>query len=183
MQPIFLIGFMGSGKTTLARAMARKLDLEFIDLDLYIENRFRRSIRDIFAESGEDYFRRLEASMLREVGEFENVIVACGGGTPCFNDNMYYMNSRGTTVFLDASREVLHRRLMLGRHKRPLMAGKDSEGVFRGIDEGMAGRRPVYSLAKLPCCSDYLESRDQIDNSVELLQQQLSALGNHITNC
>lgn len=180
MQPIFLIGFMGCGKTTLARAMARKFNLEFIDLDLYIENRFRRNIRDIFAESGEEYFRRLEASMLREVGEFENIIVACGGGTPCFNDNMTYMNERGTTVFLDASREVLHRRLMLGRHKRPLMAGKDSEGVFRGIDEGMAVRRPVYSRAKLTFCSDYLESHSQIENSIAQLQQQLALLGHSI---
>ena len=104
---IFLTGYMASGKTTLGKAFARACNLGFIDLDWYIEERMHMSVRDIFAERGEDGFRQLEKNMLHEVSEFENVVVACGGGTPCFFDNMDVMNSRGITVFLDAAQDVL----------------------------------------------------------------------------
>ena len=96
MKPIFIIGFMGSGKSTLGRALAQATGLTFIDLDTYIEQRFHANVRDIFAQRGEDGFRRLERMMLHEVSEFEDVIVACGGGTPCFFNNMEHINSHGT---------------------------------------------------------------------------------------
>ena len=82
--PIFLIGYMGTGKSTLGRAVARLGDIRFIDLDHYIEGRFHRSVSQLFEERGEDGFRKVEQAMLHEVGEFEDVIIACGGGTPCF---------------------------------------------------------------------------------------------------
>ena len=100
--PIFLIGYMGTGKSTLGRAVARLGDIRFIDLDHYIEGRFHRSVSQLFEERGEDGFRKVEQAMLHEVGEFEDVIIACGGGTPCFFDNMDYMNSRGLTILLEA---------------------------------------------------------------------------------
>lgn len=99
MKRIFLVGYMGSGKTTLGKAYARINNLEFIDLDWYIEERMHKTISELFAEKGEAGFRELERKMLHEVGEFENVMVACGGGTPCFYDNIDYMNSVGDTVF------------------------------------------------------------------------------------
>ena len=82
MTRIFLIGYMGSGKTTLGRALAPALDLQFIDLDHYIEQRYRKTIAQLFAESGEEGFREIERRILHEVGEFENVIISTGGGTP-----------------------------------------------------------------------------------------------------
>lgn len=99
MKRIFLMGYMGSGKTTLGRAFARAEGLEFIDLDWYIEERLHKSISELFAERGEEGFRNLERKMLHEAGEFEDVVIACGGGTPCFFDNMEYMNRQGTTIF------------------------------------------------------------------------------------
>lgn len=96
---IFLTGYMGAGKTTLGKAFARELNIPFIDLDWYIEERLHKSIRELFIERGEASFRELERTMLHEVAEFENVIISTGGGTPCFFDNMEYMNDNGQTVF------------------------------------------------------------------------------------
>ena len=84
---IFLTGYMGAGKTTLGKAFAREMNVPFIDLDWYIEERFHKSIRELFTERGEASFRELERNMLHEVGEFEDVVVSTGGGTPCFFDN------------------------------------------------------------------------------------------------
>ena len=111
MKRIFLIGYMGSGKTTLGKAYARENELAFIDLDWYIEERMHQSISDLFAKQGEAGFRELERKMLHEAGEFEDTVIACGGGTPCFFDNMEYMNAAGDTVFLDVHPDVLFRRL------------------------------------------------------------------------
>ena len=101
MTRIFLIGYMGAGKTTLGKAFARAMGLAFVDLDWYIEERFHKTIRQIFSERGEDGFRELEKRMLHEAGDFEDVVISVGGGTPCFFDNMDYMNQTGETVFLD----------------------------------------------------------------------------------
>ena len=88
MTRIILIGYMGAGKTTVGKALAKALGLPFYDLDWYIETRMRRTVKQIFDESGEEGFRRIEHNMLHEVAEFENVVVSCGGGTPCFYDNI-----------------------------------------------------------------------------------------------
>ena len=177
MRPIFLIGFMGSGKTTLAKAVARATSLEFIDLDSYIENRFRKNIRDIFAREGEARFRDMEARMLREVGEFENVVVACGGGTPCFAGNIDYMNSRGLTVELRASENRLHERLMKGRHKRPLIAGKNAEEVMAIIRKGLADRKPFYRRAAASFAADRRDDARQIEESTALFLKLMADNG------
>lgn len=177
MRPIFLIGFMGSGKTTLAKAVARATSLEFIDLDSYIENRFRKNIRDIFAREGEARFRDMEARMLREVGEFENVVVACGGGTPCFAGNIDYMNSRGLTVELRASENRLHERLMKGRRKRPLIAGKNAEEVMAIIRKGLSDREPFYSRAAASFDAERLDDARQIEESTALFLKLMADNG------
>ena len=108
MTRIFLTGYMGSGKTTLGRALAAEMGIPFIDLDHYIEKRYCKTIAQLFAEKGEEGFREVERRMLHEVGEFEDVIISTGGGTPCFFDNIEYMNAQGTTVYLDVPVERLH---------------------------------------------------------------------------
>lgn len=172
MSPIFIIGYMACGKTTFGRALARATGREFIDLDFYIEQRFRRTVSRIFAEDGEDKFRRMETAMLREAGEFENVIVACGGGTPCFADNMDYMLSRGTTVFLEASVGRIVERLCANNSRRPLMAGKSREEIEETVRRGLSARMPQYARAHIRYNGDNLEDRRQISDSVATFLKQ-----------
>lgn len=166
MAPIFLIGYMGCGKSTLGRNVGRITGLSFIDLDAHIESRFRVSVKEIFAKKGEQGFRDIERRMLREVGELQDVIIACGGGTPCFFDNMDFMNRAGTTVFLDTSLSKLHTRLMRGRHKRPLIADKDEHQLKDFICDALEARRPFYSRAKITFKGDELETERQIEETV-----------------
>ena len=121
MKPIFLIGYMGSGKTTLGKALSNRLGIQFIDLDIYIEGRFMQTVRQLFIERGEEGFRKIERNMLHEIAEIDNVIIACGGGTPCYSDNMEYMNRKGQTIFLQTSLQRLYTRLARNREKRPLI--------------------------------------------------------------
>lgn len=164
--PLFIIGYMACGKTTFGRALARATGRDFIDLDFYIEQRFRMSVSRIFAEKGEEDFRRMESAMLREAGEFENVVIACGGGTPCFNDNIEYMNSRGLTVWLEASVEKMVRRLVINNSRRPLMAGRSEAEIREGVVKGLAAREPYYSQAAMRLSGEDLEDRRQIGLAV-----------------
>lgn len=168
MKPIFLIGFMGTGKSTLGRALGRALGVDFIDLDSYIERRFHSNIRDIFARRGEDGFRDIERRMLEEVSQFEDVIVACGGGTPCFFNNVATMNAAGNTVWLQASHERLLERLKRGRQKRPLIARMTDEELDLYIAEAQRRREPFYSQANARFDSDRLDDADQIRESVAM---------------
>ncbi len=158
---------MGSGKTTLGRALSVATGRRFIDLDHYIENRFCCSVRDIFQQQGEDKFRQIERNMLHEVADFEDVIVACGGGTPCFYDNVDYMNEHGITVFLDTPIERLHSRLMRGRAKRPLIADKNEEELRAFIITALEQRMPFYSKANHKFSSQYLETESEVSVSVK----------------
>lgn len=173
MRPIFLIGYMGSGKTTLGRALGRRLGLQFIDLDLYIESRYMRTISQLFAERGEDKFRSIEREMLHEVAEMEDVVVACGGGTPCYYDNIDYMNRCGTTVFLSASEDRLFARLSINRNKRPLIKDLDDQSLRIFIRENLALRMPHYSKASHSFCGDRLEDLMQISTSVEKFIEEI----------
>lgn len=173
MRPIFLIGYMGSGKTTLGRALGRRLGLQFIDLDLYIESRYMRTISQLFAERGEDKFRSIEREMLHEVAEMEDVVVACGGGTPCYYDNIDYMNRCGTTVFLSASEDRLFARLSINRNKRPLIKDLDNQSLRIFIRENLALRMPHYSKASHSFCGDRLEDVMQISTSVEKFIEEI----------
>lgn len=167
MATIFIIGYMASGKTTFGRALARRLGYDFIDLDFYIRQRFRKSIPELFAEYGEEWFRERENALLREVGEFDRVVIACGGGTPCSEGNMDYMNSRGLTVLLEASEESTLRRLLLAKGKRPLTAGKSPEELREYIRTHKQCRMPFYSQARITQPSDDLESTRQINRTVD----------------
>lgn len=162
MKPIFLIGYMGCGKSTLGRALQAATGLEFIDLDRYIENRFHATVSDIFAQRGEDGFRRAEAAMLDEVSRFSDVVIACGGGTPCFFNNMDLMNERGLTVWLTTPVERLFERLQRNRSKRPVLADKSDEELLAFIIEALEQRHPYYSRAQEQFCATLLEDKSQI---------------------
>ena len=173
---IFLTGYMGAGKTTLGKALARKLNVSFVDLDWYIEERFHKTVSQLFQERGEQAFRELERNMLHEVGAFEDVVVSTGGGAPCFFDNMEFMNTHGTTVFLNVQPDVLFRRLRIAKQQRPILQNKTDEELKDFIVKALDGRYPFYSQAKLIFDADKLDDHWQIDQSVEQLHQQISDL-------
>ena len=165
---------MGCGKSTMGRAVSQLTGVPFIDLDNYIEGRYHMSVKEIFAKHGEEGFRDIERRMLQEVADFEDVIVACGGGTPCFFDNMEYMNAHGTTVFLNTPIPRLHSRLMRGRHKRPLIANKSDEELLEFIKKALADRWEHYAKAQIEFSSERLESREEIENTAREFIELLS---------
>lgn len=148
MKRIFLIGYMGSGKTTIGKLVAEKLGYGFVDMDTHIEEKYFNTISQIFAELGEDKFRLLEQRCLHEVAEFENVIISTGGGAPCFFDNIEYMNAHGLTIYLKLTPTELADRLEASHaNKRPLLAERKGEELRRFIADGLAKREPFYSQA------------------------------------
>ena len=173
MTRILLIGFMAAGKTTLGKALARELGLQFIDLDHYIENRYRSTVSQLFAERGEEAFRQIERNMLHEVAEFEDVIIATGGGTPCFFDNIDYMNGQGTTVFLEASVDTIHTRLTIARTQRPLVAQKTSDELRDYIIQMLELRKPYYTRAHHTFCANRLENICQVEESVKQFKKEI----------
>jgi shikimate kinase len=170
---VFLMGFMGAGKTTLGKALAKDLDVSFIDLDQYIERRYMKSVSQIFATRGEQGFREIESRMLREVGEFDDVIVSCGGSTPLIGDNMDFMLQHGQTVYLKCDNDTLLRRLKVARSQRPLIASKTDDELAAFIESETKRREPGYLKAEFICPGDRLESRDQISDTITYLKQLL----------
>jgi len=144
---IYLVGYMGSGKSTVGRRLAHLAGLLFIDLDKYIEERNCRSVPQIFAIEGEMAFREKEHKALEEVSEFDNVVVATGGGAPCYFDNMALMNTTGTTLFLDVEPQILAGRLAVSKTERPLIKGKTKQELIDFIIENLSKRRPFYELS------------------------------------
>ena len=173
MNRIFIIGYMGAGKTTVGKALAKELNIEFYDLDWYIDARMRKTVKQIFDEQGEEGFRRIENNMLHEVGEFENVIVSCGGGTPCFFDNMDFMNRQGETVYLKATPEVLYGHLKMGKTVRPLLLNKTPEEVQVFIKEQLQKREAFYTKAKHTLDVNLMDNYDKIKISVAKVKELL----------
>lgn len=169
MKCIILVGYMCVGKTTVGRALAKRLNCTFYDLDWYVEERFRKKIPLIFAEDGEAKFRDLEQRMLHEVAEFENIVLACGGGTPTFADNMPYMNSVGHTIFLQASPQTICAHLKVSKGKRPLLEGKTQEELAAFVTQQLEQRTPFYQQAHHTVNVDLLESFDDIEKVVDLI--------------
>lgn len=160
---------MGCGKTTLGRALAAAAGLKFIDLDHLITERQGASVPEIFARCGEEGFRAIERDMLHEASQQQDCIISCGGGTPCFFDNMEHMNASGTTLWLEAGEDTLFSRLIRKREKRPLLAGRTDGEIRDIIRTQLAARSPWYGRAALRWRGDSLEDRRQIDGTVAAL--------------
>lgn len=174
MRRIILIGYMGSGKTTVGKALSKETGMMFYDLDWYIESRMRKTVAQIFAEKGEEGFRKIEHNMLHEVAEFENVIISCGGGTPCFFDNIDYINQQGEVVYLKATPEVLYRHLLMGKVERPLIKNKTPEELIAYITEQVAKREEFYNKARYTLDVSLMDNYEKIQLSVDQLHQLLN---------
>lgn len=147
---IFLIGFMGCGKTHWGREMSRTLQVPFFDLDSVIEENEGKAITAIFAEKGEEYFRMLEKDVLYMLTEsHENFVMATGGGTPCFFNNIDYMKSRGTTIWINSSIDTLHNRLVKEKDQRPLVANIPDSELRSFIIRKYSDRKIFYQQANV----------------------------------
>ncbi len=146
---IFLIGFMGSGKSYWGRRWAERYGLPFIDLDQQVEEREHETIAAVFEKKGEAYFRETETSCLRGFSQHESFIMACGGGVPCFHDNIQWMNEQGTTVYLAADPPLLLERLIHEKDKRPLLKELDHPALLYFIENKLSERSVFYNQAKL----------------------------------
>ena len=177
MKPIFLIGYMGCGKTTLGEVLASQMGLQYIDLDEFIEQRQGMTITEIFDEMGENRFRELETEVLLDVAGMADVIIGCGGGTPCHGDNMELMNKAGTTVWLTTSPERITARLLLPdqKAKRPKVASPPDEAVLSLVERELQARTPYYAQAQLQFDSTDIETAAATRRTARRLAALLAA--------
>ncbi len=146
---IFLIGYMGSGKSHTGKELAKLLNLQFIDLDQLIETEENKTISEIFETKSEKYFRILEKYYLETTHKIKDAVIACGGGTPCFYENMSWMNENGMTIYLRTQPTVLVERLLPEIEKRPLLKGKSEKQLIDYISDKLEDRSEWYEQAQI----------------------------------
>jgi shikimate kinase len=157
---IFLVGYMCSGKTTLGKYLAKEMNLHFIDLDEYIEEKESQTIAQIFEVNGEYIFRELEHNYLKELSLLDDVIIATGGGAPCFSNNMKLINDTGISVYLKTSISVLIDRLLVMGDNRPLVRGQSREELNKFVIPHFKDRESFYEEAKIKIiCDDWDEKK------------------------
>ncbi len=166
---IFLIGFMGSGKSHNGKRLAKALSYSFIDLDDVIEEKAQMSIAQIFEREGEFYFRNLEQTCLKNTVQFDNIIVSTGGGAPCFSDNMQWIKENGISIFLNPSVDILLHRLLTKTAHRPLLKGKSTEELRCYIQHKLEERIPIYNQADFIITLS-TESEDVVKSIIRHLQ-------------
>ena len=148
-QRIYMIGYMGAGKSGVAKRLAAKIGWQSCDTDAMFEEKYHITINDFFAKYGQDLFRRLEAEILRSTAQMDKVVVATGGGTPCFFDNMSFMNENGLTVFLSMSAKSAAIRLSQTKKKRPLTKGLSGDELLSFVEQQYEQRLPFYTQAQM----------------------------------
>ena len=170
---------MGCGKTTLGTAVAQLAGTQLIDLDEYIEQSYGATIRQIFERDGESYFRQLERECLEQVAKMQGILVACGGGTPCFGDNMDIMNAAGITVWLTASPRRIASRLVIPEQKakRPIIAQLSNSQLLAHVKTGLAAREPFYSHAQIQFDSTRLETEQQVAATARRFIKTMQSIG------
>jgi shikimate kinase len=146
---IYLIGYMGSGKSTLGRGLAEALGLSWIDLDAEIESKYKISITNFFRKYGEDSFRDVEHKVLKEIVSIPDIVVSTGGGVPCFHDNMKLMNQSGLTIYLEATPELILTRIGPYAWKRPLFKQMDCADIIEKITKHLKSREIYYQQAQI----------------------------------
>ena len=156
MERVFLIGYMGCGKSTIGRYIAKDMGWRFIDMDDYVEKQIGCSISQFFADKGEDEFRKAEAQALKDLAAEHNAIIATGGGAPCHFDNIAVMRAAGLTIYIKVEPQVLAARLKDAKNQRPLLAGKSDDELLDFISSQLKNREPFYSKAEMSVDGDRL---------------------------
>lgn len=161
MKNIFLIGMPSSGKSTLGRHLAKRLSYKFVDMDEMIEKQELMTVQEIFKHKGEDYFRQIESKTLKSIEANQQLVIATGGGVPCFFDNIDYIKQNGTSVFLNVQAEDLLKRIQKSDiNNRPLInKNTTDESLLKSLQERCAYRLPYYQQADI-----------QIDGNIDVDQ-------------
>jgi shikimate kinase len=159
---IFLIGFMGSGKSTLGHQLARKLGFRHVDMDQLIEETAGMTIPGIFKEHGESVFRKWEKDILMELCKQEGIVISTGGGAPCHNDLISIMNQHGTTIYIELSPMMLKNRLFHSKTERPLIKGKSEQELLDYITGKLKEREPFYQKATFTVDGASLNAADLV---------------------
>lgn len=167
---IFLIGYMASGKSTLGRSLAERMNCEFIDLDDRVLERCGLTIQEIFTLHGEDYFRELEQQVLFSLAGTENLVVATGGGTPCHPVNLGWMKKHGITVYLKWEAEELYRRLLLDNEERPLLSGIPDRERLDFVRKHLQAREVFYQQADVVLKGEIGSAEDTINQLIKAIQ-------------
>ncbi|MBK7873331.1 MAG: shikimate kinase [Saprospiraceae bacterium] len=171
---IFLIGFMGSGKSHVGKRLAHLCNIPFIDLDNEIEQQEGRTIPQIFEQNGEAAFRAIEQNALHKILKHEDAVIATGGGTPCFFDNMNWMNQYGITIYLQTPVDILVERLQSERAHRPLLQNLNDETLYTFIAEKLAAREMYYLQAGV-----VYQIKESNENVAKALMQEFSNIIGH----
>lgn len=148
-QRIYIIGYMGAGKSGVAKQLAARIGWQSCDTDSMFEDKYKITINDFFAKYGQDLFRKLESDILHSTAQMDKVVVATGGGMPCFFDNMDFMNNNGLTVFLSMSAKSAAIRLSQTKKKRPLTKGLSGDELLRFVEQQYEQRLPFYTQAQM----------------------------------
>ncbi|HNP99511.1 MAG TPA: shikimate kinase [Bacteroidia bacterium] len=170
---IFLIGYMGSGKSKTGEALAKALAFSFLDTDQLIEQQTGKSIRDLFYAPGPEEFRLMEKNLIRKLTEKTNQVISTGGGLPCYFDNMDWMNKNGITVYLEANAGLLFHRLVRNRTGRPLIENISDVDLMDQIQNHLMDRVPIYAQAQIKVNAASLDVKG-LTEKIKNLQEEKS---------
>lgn len=166
---IYLVGYMGAGKTTTAKRLSSLLDIPCYDLDQLFEAQFKIEISSFFERYDESLFRKLESQLLKDTLQFDHAIISTGGGTPCFYDNMKWMNENGLTIYLQMHVKSIVERLKTSKRKRPLLASKTDEELLDFVKEHLRQRNIFYSQAHILFKGESLK----VDDLIQKIREKL----------
>ena len=176
---LYLIGYMGTGKSTLGRKIAKRTELPFLDTDKMVEEAEGATVADIITYAGEEYFRQAERRALEQTAEYEDAVISTGGGLPVWGDNQKWIEEHGVSIYLKRTPEqILSRLSPHGRYKRPKLRGLNDEEVLKVMREGIAEREPIYSKADVVVDCSMVGDDDIVDRLAEFINENKKLIAN-----